>query len=108
MERTEKSTSEIRVNVPHYSVFSDFENTSYLDRYQILCRKMMLERHYTATALLWTSRDSSYGNVSEDFLPNLFPFHPQQTAPLFRKYTMLFHIGIFLMLAAEPRHRYYF
>lgn len=66
LERTEKSTSEVRLNTPHYPVFSDFENTSYLDRYQIFCRKMMLERHYTSTALLWTSRDGGHGNVSEE------------------------------------------
>ncbi len=66
LERTEKSTSEVRLNSSHYPVFPDFENTSYLDRYQIFCRKMMLERHYTAAALVWTSQDGAHGNVSED------------------------------------------
>ena len=48
----------------HFSVRSEFNNTSYLDRYRILCQKLILDRHYTSTALLWTSDANTYGDLS--------------------------------------------
>lgn len=50
----------------HFSVRSEFNNTSYLDRYRILCQKLILERHYTSTALLWTSDANTYGDLSAE------------------------------------------
>jgi hypothetical protein len=51
---------------PHFSVRSEFNNASYLDRYRILCQKLILERHYTSTALLWTSDANIYGDLSAE------------------------------------------
>lgn len=50
----------------HFSLLPEFDNASYMERYRILCRKLILERNYTSVALSWTSRDASYGDVSED------------------------------------------
>ena len=36
-----------------------FENTSYLKRYEILCERLMLERDYTATALIVSGKDTA-------------------------------------------------
>lgn len=66
VERSNKSISQVRVTEPHFKVLEEFKNTSYIDRYAILCRKLILERHYTSTALLWTSDKDTYGIVSED------------------------------------------
>ena len=56
----------IRNYEPFYPVRSEFDGASYLDRYRILCQKLILERHYTATALLWTSDANTYGDLAED------------------------------------------
>lgn len=66
VERSDKSTSHVRITEPHFKVLEEFKNTSYIDRYAILCRKLILERHYTSTALLWTSDKDTYGNIAED------------------------------------------
>ena len=72
VERCAKSTSIVRIAEPHFDVLNEFKNTSYLDRYSILCKKLILERHYTSAALLWTSDSNTYGNASEDISINTF------------------------------------
>lgn len=64
--RDSKSTSSVRNHAPYFPVRPEFEGASYLDRYRILCQKLITERHYTATALLWTSDAETFGNVAED------------------------------------------
>lgn len=44
---------------PHFSVDPVFEGASYTDRYEILCKRMMLERLYTATCLTLATRPGS-------------------------------------------------
>lgn len=66
IEKCEKSTKVVKISEPHFNVLNEFKGTSYIDRYSILCRKLILERLYTATALLWTSDAATYGNVSSD------------------------------------------
>lgn len=66
VEKSAKSTSPVRVREPHFKVFKEFIGASYLDRYRILCQKMILERHYNHCCLLWSKSDYSYGNVAED------------------------------------------
>ncbi len=61
-----KSVTPIKNYENHYPVRSEFENASYIDRYRILCDKLMTERLYTSSCLLWTSDSTTYGNVSED------------------------------------------
>ncbi|MBR1546813.1 MAG: hypothetical protein IJ633_08500 [Prevotella sp.] len=51
---------------PHFSVRPEFDKASYLDRYRILCQKLILERHYTSTALLWTSDANTFGELAAD------------------------------------------
>lgn len=66
VERSPKSTCPIRIAEPHFGVMNEFRNTTYIDRYRILCRKLILERHYTSTALMWTSDAENFGDVAED------------------------------------------
>lgn len=56
----------VRNYEPFFPVRPEFSGASYLDRYRILCQKLILERHYTATALVWTSDKDTYGAMSED------------------------------------------
>jgi len=65
VERSGRSTSPVKISVPHFNALPEFENTSYLDRYKILCQKLMLERHYSHCGLLWSQDDYSYGNLEE-------------------------------------------
>lgn len=64
--KDEGSTSPVRNNEPHYPVLPEFKTASYLDRYRILCQKLMLERHYSMAALISTSGPDHYEDVSED------------------------------------------
>jgi hypothetical protein len=52
LEDCRGSTQPIKVQEPHFKVFPDFVDASYLKRYEIFCRKLVLERHYTASALI--------------------------------------------------------
>jgi hypothetical protein len=65
VEKSKKSTSPVRISEPHFNAFPEFKNSSYLDRYKILCQKLMLERHYSQCGLLWSQDDYSYGNIEQ-------------------------------------------
>lgn len=60
------STSPVRNNEPHYPVLPEFQDATYLNRYRILCQKLILERHYSMAALICTSGPEHYEDVSED------------------------------------------
>lgn len=53
----------------HFPVFPEFRGASYADRYDILCRKLMEERLYTAAALILSprtaERSGSFDSLSE-------------------------------------------
>jgi len=66
VEKSDKSTKPVRVSEPHFKVFPEFIEGSYIDRYKILCKKLMLERHYSQTCLIWSKNDFSYGNVKDE------------------------------------------
>jgi hypothetical protein len=63
VEKSAKSTAEVRVKEPHYKVRNEFKNTSYLDRYKLLCQKLMLEKHYNAASIIWTDSAKKYGSI---------------------------------------------
>ena len=64
--RDKASERSVRNPKPFFAVRPEFVNASYLDRYRILCQKLILERHYTSTALLWTSDANTYGDLSPE------------------------------------------
>jgi len=37
---------------PHFKVFPEFEGASYAKRYELFCRKLVRERHYSAAAFM--------------------------------------------------------
>ena len=59
LEDCEASNRPIRAKVPHFRVFPEFVGASYVKRYEILCRKLVLERHYTSASFVVS--DSSQG-----------------------------------------------
>ena len=48
------SSRAVRVSEPHFTVREEFADTSYRDRYQLLCKKLVAERHYNAACTLMT------------------------------------------------------
>lgn len=64
--RDSASEHSVRNYEPYFPTRPEFKGATYIDRYRILCQKLMLERHYTSTALMWTSSADVYGDVSAD------------------------------------------
>lgn len=52
LEDSPKSRAPVAVQEPHYPVFREFKNTSYAERYRILCEKLVRERLYDAACLI--------------------------------------------------------
>jgi len=52
------------VQEPHFKVFPEFNGASYMRRYELFCRKLVLERHYTAAAFISSTAD---GGVHKRF-----------------------------------------
>jgi len=65
LENNAKSRSPVRLSDPHFPVDPVFHNASYARRYEILCRRMVRERHYSGAALLLSSKDDA---TDGDFL----------------------------------------
>ena len=61
LEDCPASKHPVRVKEPHFKVFPEFVGSSYARRYELFCRKLILERHYTAAAFL-TSESKTGGN----------------------------------------------
>lgn len=67
LEESPGSTSPVRVAEPHFKIRPEFRDASYEDthksvsyamRYELFCRKLVLERLYTSACLILTDRDS--------------------------------------------------
>lgn len=59
------SNHEVKVSEPHYKVRPEFRGASYLDRYRILCERLVLERKYSAVALIATANKNHYDSLSD-------------------------------------------
>jgi len=65
LEDCDASNRPVRVQEPHFRVFPEFVDASYLRRYEVFCRKLVLERHYTAAAFISsTAEDGIHGRFS--------------------------------------------
>lgn len=60
-----KSTSPVRNHENHFPVLREFEGASYMERYRILCEKLITERLYTSACLIRTSDSGAFGYVSD-------------------------------------------
>ena len=63
LEDCEKSQRPVRVNSPHFDVFPEFVNASYAKRYELFCRKLVLERRYSASSFITSRRDTGIDGV---------------------------------------------
>jgi hypothetical protein len=64
LEDCEASNRPVAIKEPHFKVFPEFSGASYTRRYELFCRKLVLERHYTASAFITSS--------SQDGLKGMF------------------------------------
>jgi len=63
LEDCEASNRPVGVQEPHFKVFPEFVSASYMRRYELFCRKLVLERHYSAAAFITsTSQDGIHGD----------------------------------------------
>ena len=65
LESCPRSESPVKVDEPHFTVFPEFKNASYAKRYELFCRRLVLERHYTAAAFMLSPSRATGGNYSE-------------------------------------------
>lgn len=58
VEDCDKSQTPVRVTSTHFDAFEDFEGASYAQRYEILCRKLVQEKLYTAACLMTSPQEA--------------------------------------------------
>jgi hypothetical protein len=56
LEEHPKSTCFVGVEEPHFKVMSEFRDTSYAKRYEILIHKLIRERHYDAACFILSNK----------------------------------------------------
>lgn len=77
LEECTKSITPVNVSEPHFLVFPEFKEASYAKRYELLCRKLVLERHYSSACFLMARKDranqlKNYTEPSTDLSVNQF------------------------------------
>lgn len=59
LEDCPASIRPVRVREPHFNVFDEFRDASYARRYELFCRKLVLERKYNSACFLMSNREMS-------------------------------------------------
>ena len=76
LEDCDASIRPVRVKEPHFKVFPEFVGASYMKRYEIFCRKLVLERHYTSasfiTSNIQTGIEGDYKEPANDLSFSIF------------------------------------
>jgi hypothetical protein len=55
LEDCDASNRPVGVQEPHFKVFPEYVGASYMRRYELFCRKLVLDRHYSASAFITSS-----------------------------------------------------
>ena len=58
LEDCPKSQKPVKVREPHFKVLPEFREASYMQRYELFCKKLVLERHYDSTVLITSTRQA--------------------------------------------------
>jgi hypothetical protein len=59
LEDAEGSRSPVRDTSPHFKLFPEFSGSSYAERYNIMCRKLMQEQLYSTASVIVSPRSAS-------------------------------------------------
>ena len=54
LEDCKRSNEPVKVRSPHFDVLKEFVDASYKERYEIFCKKLVLERQYNAACFMTT------------------------------------------------------
>ena len=66
LEDCAPSNRPVGVKEPHFKVFPEFRNSSYAKRYELFCRRLVLERHYDAASFMMSNAEKgANGEYSE-------------------------------------------
>ena len=88
LEDCKASTRPVKVREPHFKVFPEFVGASYMKRYELFCRKLILERHYTSTSFITSRNDNGIEGVYKEPAKDL-------SFELFAK-SLVSHVGVFV------------
>lgn len=66
-EECESSKRPVRVKEPHFKVFSEFVGTSYMKRYELFCRKLIIERHYSSASFITSDSINGIKGFCKEF-----------------------------------------
>ena len=66
LEDCQASTRPVNVREPHFKVFPEFIGASYMKRYELFCRKLILERHYTSSSFITSASDTGIKGVYQE------------------------------------------
>jgi hypothetical protein len=77
LEDCQGTRSPVRVGEHHFPVFSEFVQASYARRYELLCKKLVLERKYAAACFMLSDRnlanaDPNYSVPAQEVSPSGF------------------------------------
>jgi hypothetical protein len=76
LEDCPASQRSVKIKEPHFKVFPEFIDASYMKRYEIFCRKLVLERHYTSAAFITSNRETGiqgkFSTCTDDISLELF------------------------------------
>ena len=65
LEDCSGSSVPVSTRSPHFDIMPEFENSSYIKRYELFCNKLVLERQYSAACLITSKRNhDNPGNYS--------------------------------------------
>lgn len=69
VEDAPKSRAPVKDRSPHFPVSAEFQNASYLKRYDVLCQRLVLEQLYSSAAVIASPRgaitNGMYSDLSE-------------------------------------------
>jgi hypothetical protein len=66
LEDCEASNRPVRVKEPHFNVFPEFVGASYMKRYELFCRKLVLERHYTVASFIASDEETGIKGIYKE------------------------------------------
>ena len=66
LEDCDASNRPVRVKEPHFRVFPEFAEASYMKRYELFCSKLVLERHYTAASFITSNSQTGLAGIHKE------------------------------------------
>lgn len=88
LEDCPASNRPVKVREPHFRVFPEFIGASYMKRYELFCRKLILERHYTSSSFITSANDTGIKGVYNEPANDL-------SFQIFSK-SLVSHVGAFV------------